>query len=292
MSKSGISYLAAGSKEGRLFKGMNLRTKTLISIGLTVVLLMLIIAGNFTLSAEKISTNFEVKNHPPSAENLFGTDWLGRDMFTRTVKGLNISLAVGMVASAVSAVIALVLGISAATLGKRVDGLVTWLIDLFLGVPHLVIIILIAFAMGGGMRGVIVGVAITHWPSLARVIRAEVMQLRSADYIQVAQKLGKSRWWIATRHLMPHLSPQFFIGLILLFPHAILHEAGVSFLGFGLSPETPAIGIILSESMRYLSIGMWWLAFFPGLALLVMVRSFDILGSNLLLLFDPHRARE
>jgi peptide/nickel transport system permease protein len=291
MSKSGL-VLLAGSHNDRSLKKVNLRTKTLIAIGLTVVLLLFIIAGNFMLSIEKLSTNFEIKNNPPSAESLFGTDWLGRDMFTRTVKGLNISLMVGIIASFFSAVVALVLGISAATMGKRVDGLVTWLIDLFLGVPHLVILILIAFAMGGGIRGVIVGVAVTHWPSLARVIRAEVMQLRSAEYIQVAQKLGKSSWWIATRHLLPHLAPQFFIGLILLFPHAILHEAGISFLGFGLSPETPAIGIILSESMRYLSTGMWWLAFFPGLALLIMVRSFDVLGSNLLLLFDPHRARE
>lgn len=292
MSNSGGAYLAAGDREDRLLKSFNLRTITLISISLTVLLLLLIITSNFLLSTEQLSTNFEIKNHPPSRENYFGTDWLGRDMFTRTIKGLNISLAVGMIASAVSAFVALVMGISAATMGKRVDGLVTWLIDLFLGVPHLVILILIAFAMGGGIRGVIMGVAVTHWPSLARVIRAEVMQLRSAEYIQVAQKLGKSNWWIATRHLLPHLAPQFFIGLILLFPHAILHEAGISFLGFGLSPETPAIGIILSESMRYLSTGMWWLAFFPGLALLIMVRSFDVLGSNLLLLFDPHRARE
>jgi peptide/nickel transport system permease protein len=274
------------------FKHINLRTKTLFNIILTIIILLIIIFGNHLLSVENLSTNFTIKNQAPSVDNLFGTDWLGRDMLTRVVKGLNISLAVGMIASAVSAVIALCLGICAATMGKRVDALVTWLIDLFLGVPHLVIIILIAFAMGGGMKGVIVGVAVTHWPSLARVIRAEVMQLRSADYIRVAHQLGKTRWWIATRHLMPHLAPQFFIGLILLFPHAVLHEAGISFLGFGLSPETPAIGIILSESMRYLSIGMWWLAFFPGLSLLIMVRSFDILGTNLLLLSDPHRARE
>lgn len=271
---------------------INLRTKTLMAITLTFSLLLAVVLGGLLLGSENLVTDFSIKNQPPSLSNLFGTDWLGRDMFTRTIKGLNISLAVGMLASAVSAVIALFLGICAATLGKKIDTAVTWLIDLFLGVPHLVIIILIAFALGGGMRGVIVGVALTHWPSLARVIRAEVMQLRSADYIQIARQMGKSPWWIATRHLLPHLAPQFFVGLILLFPHAILHEAGISFLGFGLSPESPAIGIILSESMRYLSTGMWWLAFFPGLALLIMVRAFDILGNNLLLLFDPYKARE
>lgn len=271
---------------------INRRFRTLFVTVLTAVLLLSIVMGGLLISDTGLSTNFEIKNQAPSLNNPFGTDWLGRDMFTRTIKGLNLSLAVGLLAALVSAVIALALGICAATLGKKVDIVITWLIDLFLGVPHLVIIILIAFSVGGGIKGVILGVAVTHWPSLARVIRVEVMQLRSAEYVQVSRHLGKSQWWVATQHLLPHLLSQFFVGLILLFPHAILHEAGISFLGFGLSPQSPAIGIILSESMRYLSTGMWWLAFFPGLALLIMVRAFDILGNNLLMLVDPHKAHE
>ncbi|MCR3923418.1 MAG: ABC transporter permease [Firmicutes bacterium] len=271
---------------------MNRRSKTVVISILTALLLVSIIAGGLLLHESGLATNFAHKNQGPSLTHLFGTDWLGRDMFTRTVKGLSISLFIGMLAAVVSAIIALFFGILAATLGKHGDTFITWLIDLFLGVPHLVMIILIAFALGGGMRGVVVGVAFTHWPSLARLIRAEVMQLRSADYVLVSQKMGKSKWWIATRHLVPHIIPQFFVGLILLFPHAVLHEASISFLGFGLSQESPAIGIILAEAMRYLSTGMWWLAFFPGAALLLMVRAFDILGKNLLLLFDPHQAHQ
>ena len=109
--------------------------------------------------------------------------------------------------------------------------------------------------------------ALTHWPSLARVIRGEVMQLKESEYIQIAAKLGQSRLQIAWRHMVPHLFPQFVVGLILMFPHAILHEASITFLGFGLSSEQPAIGIILSESMRYLITGKWWLAMLPGLML-------------------------
>ncbi len=270
----------------------NRRLRTIVVTILTAALLLSIIVGGLLISDEGLKTNFEIKNQSPSLNNPFGTDWLGRDMFTRTVKGLNLSLGVGLLAAVVSAVIAIVLGICAATLGKAVDTAVTWLVDLFLGVPHLVIIILIAFAVGGGIKGVVIGVALTHWPSLTRVIRAEVMQLRTAEYVQVSRHLGKSRWWVATQHLLPHLVPQFFVGLILLFPHAILHEAGVSFLGFGLPPDTPAIGIILSEAMRYLSTGMWWLAFFPGIMLLIMVRAFDILGNNMLLLTSPDKAHE
>ena len=197
-----------------------------------------------------------------------------------------------MLAASASVVIALTLGMAAATMGKKADALISWLIDLFLGLPHLVALILIAFTMGGGMKGVVIGVAVTHWPSLTRLIRAEVMQLRSMEYVKVSRKLGKSRWWIASRHILPHIIPQLFVGLLLLFPHAILHEASITFLGFGLSPHKPAIGIILSESMRYLSTGMWWLAFFPGLALLIVVRAFDVLGDNLRLLLNPHNAHE
>ncbi|MEW9121897.1 MAG: ABC transporter permease [Thermotaleaceae bacterium] len=269
---------------------LNRRQRTLFTIICVALLLGGVIIGGLFLSNDRIATNFEAKNLSPSLQHPFGTDWLGRDMLTRTLKGLTLSMGVGMLAAAVSAFIALTLGLLAATMGKWMDGWVTWLVDLFLSVPHLVALILIAFALGGGIKGVIIGVAFTHWPSLTRVIRAEVLQLRSAEFIQVSKKLGKSRWWIARKHILPHLIPQFFVGLMLLFPHAVLHEASITFLGFGLSPHQPAIGIILSESMRYLSTGMWWLAFFPGLSLLLMVRAFDILGDHLRMLTDPHHA--
>jgi peptide/nickel transport system permease protein len=93
-------------------------------------------------------------------------------------------------------------------------------------------------------------------------------------------------------HMMPHVIPQFIVGLVLMFPHAIMHESSVTFLGFGLRPEEPAIGIILSESMRYLTTGMWWLAVFPGISLLVIVILFEVLGKNIRLLMDPYSAQE
>ncbi|KJF28190.1 peptide ABC transporter permease [Clostridium aceticum] len=270
----------------------NRRQRTIISTVFAAILLIAIVTGGLLIPSESIVTNLEIRNLSPSLRHPFGTDWLGRDMFARTLKGLTLSLGVGMLASVVSVLIALVLGMLAATMGKTVDGMISWLVDLFLSVPHLVALILIAFTLGGGIKGVVVGVALTHWPSLSRVIRAEVMQLRSAEFVGVSRQFGKSSWWIAIRHILPHLIPQFFVGLVLLFPHAVLHEAAITFLGFGLSPHQPAIGIILSESMRYLSTGMWWLAFFPGLSLLIMVRAFDVLGDNLHMLIDPHRGHE
>jgi peptide/nickel transport system permease protein len=270
----------------------NRRQHTLIMISLSSLVLIGIILASILLSNERIETHFDLKNLGPSLSHPFGTDWLGRDMFTRTVKGLSLSIYIGIIASAASVAVALVLGLCAATMGKAVDSAITWIVDLFLGMPHLVALILIAFTVGGGAKGVIIGVACTHWTSLTRVIRAEILQLRTAQYVQISRHMGKSRWWIAVHHMLPHLVPQFLVGFVLLFPHAILHEASITFLGFGLSPHKPAIGVILSESMKYLSTGMWWLAFFPGISLLIIVRSFDIIGENLRLLIDPHNANE
>ncbi|MEK5441193.1 ABC transporter permease [Fredinandcohnia sp. FSL W7-1320] len=270
---------------------LNKRHRTLISILLSFVFIVAVILGSFLVDEGKIATNLQNRNAPPTFNHLFGTDWLGRDMFTRTVMGLSLSIWVGLIGAIGSTIIALFLGM-AATLGKVADLIVSWLIDLFLSVPHLVTLILIAFTLGGGFKGIVFGLALTHWPSLARVIRAEVMQVRSAEYVQVSQKMGKSKWWIAMHHILPHVLPQLLIGFMLMFPHVILHEAAITFLGLGMSPHEPAIGIILSESMKYLSSGMWWLAFFPGLCLLLIVRAFDHIGENIRMLMDPARAND
>ncbi|WHZ03113.1 ABC transporter permease [Neobacillus sp. YX16] len=271
---------------------LNKRQKTVMVLVVTSAIVLAVLVGGLLISNDRIATNLEQRNLSPSLEHPFGTDWLGRDMLIRTLKGLSVSIGVGLIAATASVMIAVGLGIIAATMGRIADGIISWLVDLFLSVPHLVILILIAFVLGGGMKGVVIGLALTHWPSLTRVIRAEVMQLKTAEFVQTSKRLGKSRWFIAVKHILPHLVPQFLVGLFLLFPHAILHEAAVTFLGMGLSPHQPAIGIILSESMRYLSTGMWWLAFFPGLCLLLIVRAFDLVGDRLRSLVDPYRANE
>lgn len=270
----------------------NERTRTLIWIAGTLTFLIMVTVSGILCYSRALETDFSRKNLAPGLQYLFGTDWLGRDMLFRTLTGLSMSILIGMAAACISAVIALILGILAATLGSKVDSLISGLIDMVMGIPHILLLILISFAMGKGLKGVVVGVAISHWPSLARVIRAEVLQLKESPYIQIAQKLGLSKGKIAVKHMLPHLAPQFMVGLILLFPHAILHEASITFLGFGLSSEQPAIGIILSESMKYLITGKWWLALFPGLMLVLTVALFDRLGNSIRRLMDPSSAHE
>ncbi|MDX1363000.1 MAG: ABC transporter permease [Arenibacter latericius] len=255
-----------------------------------LILLALVISG-FFIGTDGLVVNFEAANNAPSLQHPFGTDWLGRDMFVRTVKGLTLSFWVGLLAAFISALIALLLSLLL-VLNKTLDSLVTGLIDLFLVLPHIVTLILISFMLGGGLKGVVIALALTHWPRLARLLRAEIMQIKNTEYITVSRNMGKSWYWIARHHILPHLIPQLIIGFILTFPHAILHEASITFLGFGLSSDKPAIGVILSEAMGYLSSGMWWLALFPGLMLLLMVAVFDSLGRNLRKVFDPFKGQK
>ena len=156
-------------------------------------------------------------------------------MFARTLAGLSLSIRIGLLTACVSAGIALLMGTGAAVLGRRPDACISWWIDLMMGIPHILLVILISLACGKGFLGVAAGVSLSHWPSLSRVIRGEVLQLRQAPYVLAAGKLGAGKLQVAGRHMLPHVLPQFLTGLILLFPHAILHESSVTFLGFGLS---------------------------------------------------------
>ena len=227
----------------------------------------------------------------PSLDHPFGTDWMGRDMFTRTLKGLGLSVQIGAGASILSSIIAIILAF-VGSVNSKLDSFIAWLVDLFLSVPHILLIILISIGLGGGAFGVTMGVAVTHWTSLARVLRAEIKQIKTSDFVKLSERFGKSKIWIARKQILPLVITQVIVGTILIFPHAIMHEASVTFLGFGLSPHEPAIGIILSESMKYLATGDWWLALFPGLALLILVLLFDIAGENIKKMLDPASAND
>lgn len=275
------------TEEG-IFK--NRRRRLLAVLLLAVAFLLAVTVCGACWQEAATRTDFSRKNLAPCLAYPFGTDWLGRDMFVRTVVGLSMSIRIGVLTAFVSAAIAFLLGLSAAVMGRAVDEAVTMLIDLVMGIPHMLLLILVSFACGKGFWGVVAGIAFTHWASLARLIRGEVLQLKESQYVKIAEKLGKSRFYIAFFHMAPNLLSQFITGLILLFPHAILHEASITFLGFGLSPEKPAIGIILSESMNYLAMGKWWLALFPGLFLVAVVLLFHYIGQSVCSFLDPGSA--
>ena len=270
----------------------NQRRWTVFFLIVAVMILTAVTAAGILTEGYAVETDFSRRNLSPSLQHLFGTDWMGRDMLARTLSGLSLSIRIGILTAAVSAAAALLLGTASVVLGRKADAVISWCIDLVMGIPHILLVMLISLACGRGFTGVVAGVALSHWPSLARVIRGELIQLRQAPYILVAERMGVSKLQNVRRHMLPHLMPQFLTGLILLFPHAILHESSVTFLGFGLSSEQPAIGVILSESMQYLTTGKWWLALFPGLALVLVVVLFALLGERVRRLLDPSSVHE
>lgn len=265
----------------------NYRKKLYISLSISSLIILLILILASTLNKDGLSTNHLIRSLAPSGKHIFGTDWMGRDMFLRTITGLRFSLMVGLLGASLGVLIAIVLGFVAALGSKVIDDFVMWLIDMFIGMPHLIFMVLISFAVGRGAKGVIIATALTHWPSLARVIRNEVYHLKNMEYIKLSSNLGKSKLYISKYHIMPIILPQLMVGFLLLFPHVILHEASMTFLGFGLSAQTPSIGIILSEAVKHISLGDWWLVVLPGAALVLVVKSFDNIGEALRALISP-----
>jgi len=268
------------------------RGRTLLLALICAMALAGVAASAWALGDSGLRTNFAARWLPPSMSHLFGTDALGRDLLARTMKGLTVSLRIGFFAATASALIAAFLATLAATHGGIVDATIGVMIDAALGLPHLVMLILISFALGGGTTAVIIAVAVTHWPQLTRIMRAEMTQVIGADYVLASRQFGRSWSFIARHHLLPHALPQMLVGLVLLFPHAILHEAGLTFLGFGIEPSKPAIGILLSESMRTISAGYWWLGVFPGLSLLLVVLTFNGIAGGLRAALNPREAQD
>lgn len=273
-------------------KLFNRRIQVILLIIAAVIYLAGIFFWGLFMDPACYDVNYAQKFLMPGPGHPFGTDFVGRNMFYRCIKGLSNSLMVGVLAATVSSVIALVLGTASAVFGGWVDKFVNWCVDLCMGLPHLVLLILISFMMGKGVKGVTVAVALTHWPSLTRIVRSEVMQIRSAQYVQAAYKMGATKMQVAVRHIFPHVLPAYLVGLILLFSHAIMQEAAITFLGFGMPAEMPTVGVILSEAMNHITTGKWWLAFFPGLMLLIAVILFDMIGENLKKLWNPGSGNE
>ena len=180
----------------------NLRTKTLVITIVACLILISVFLSNFFIDASSLTTNFGYINQPPSFEHWFGTDWMGRDMFTRTILGLGLSIGVGAFASAISTVVAIVLGVLS-SVNDVADEFVAALIDLFGSIPHILLIILVSISFGGGYYGVIMGVGLTHWTPLARILRAEIKKIKTTEFVKLSYELGRSKWFVAKKHILP-----------------------------------------------------------------------------------------
>jgi len=256
--------------------------------GSIIILITFLIAGSASLIAPRDpgKTDVSLKLKPPSLDHYLGTDQLGRDVFSRMLHGAKVSLSVGFVAVAISILIGILVGAVAGYYGGWVDSLLMRFVDIMLCFPSFFLILTVVALLGPSLFKVMVVIGITSWMGTSRFVRAEFLSLRERDFVQAAKALGVRDPRIIFRHILPNALAPVFVTATLDVASAILVEAGLSFLGFGVQPPAPSWGNILTEGRTYI-FDAWWLTVFPGLAILITVLSFNLAGEGLRDAIDP-----
>ncbi|MFE3925820.1 ABC transporter permease [Streptomyces sp. YIM B13508] len=240
-----------------------------VSAALVAVTVLAVLLVPPLVQLDQQAVNLAAKLEPPSWAHPFGTDDVGRDLLLRCVYGLRVSLLVGVVAALTATVIGTAVGAAAGALGGWADRLVMRLVDTLSSVPHLLLGIFIVAMFRPGIWPVVISVALTHWLSTARIVRAEVLSLRSRPFVDAAVSGGASRWRVTVRHLLPGVLPQAGLAAVLMVPHAMWHESALSFLGLGLPTHTASLGTLIQGARGSLLAGQWWPTLFPGLFLIL-----------------------
>ena len=217
---------------------------------------------------------------PPSAEHPFGTDTLGRDVLSRVIYGARISLSVGLLATAISTLIGLVMGAIAAYYGGIWDTIIMRLADVFLAFPYTLFVIMMIAVIGGGIQNVFIAIGILGWPSIARVFRSAILTVKENDYVDAARAMGASDFRIIVRHILPNSVATIVVYATMNVGGAILTESALSYLGMGVTPPQPSWGSMIEEGQTYLASSPW-LMIMPGLAILTTVLAFTLLGDGL-----------
>lgn len=244
-----------------------LRVRTSAVIVVLIVLAVALVPPLAQLDQQAVDLSARLL--PPSWAHPFGTDDVGRDLLLRCVYGLRVSLLVGLVAALVATLIGTAVGAAAGALGGWTDRLVMRVVDTLSSIPHLLLGVFIVAMFRPGIWPVIVSVAVTHWLSTARIVRAEVLSLRGRPYVDAAVSGGASRLRVALRHLVPGVLPQAGLAAVLMVPHAMWHESALSFLGLGLPSHQASLGNLVQSARGSLLAGDWWPTLFPGLLLII-----------------------
>lgn len=234
--------------------------------------------------------NVEALLTPPGLGHLFGTDELGRDIFSRVAYGARYALLIGVAVVLIEAAIGITLGILAGYFGGWPDALIMRLVDVMLAIPTLVLALAIAGALGGGLGNMILAIGVTGWREFARLIRGQVLVLRSSLYVEAARALGAGDIRIMAKHILPNALGTVVVFTSLEMPAALLWAAALSFLGLGAQPPTPEWGAMIAEGRGFIG-QAWWVSTFPGLAIMITVLGFNFLGDGLRDLLDPRTSR-
>ena len=263
------------------------RNKMALLGGIVVIGLILVaIFAPYIATHNYSSQNLTNRLSAPSSEHFFGTDGYGRDVFSRVVWGSRVSLQIGFGAAGIALLIGIILGAIAGYYGGWVDNLIMRFTDIVMSIPALFLALTIISLFGASLVNTMIVIGIIYWTRTCRIVRGEFLSLRNKEFSEAARAIGSGDTRIIFRHLLPNAMAPIIVQGTLFIAQVILIESGLSFLGLGAQPPVPSWGNMLTEGYKFLSIA-WWIATFPGLAILVMVLFFNLLGDGLRDALDP-----
>ena len=258
--------------------------------GAAVVLGFLVLAGCAAWIApqDPIATSWGAIRKAPSAEHWFGTDEIGRDVFSRVIWGSQASLLAGVMSVSISLLLGVPIGLAAGYIGGAVDALISRITDAFLACPFLILAIAMAAFLGPSLSNAMIAIGISATPIFVRLTRAQVLNIKVEDYIEAARAVGNPPWHIALRHVLPNIVAPLIVQATLAIAGAVIAEASLSFLGLGQQPPAPSWGSMLNTAKNYVD-NAPWMAIWPGLAIFLLVLAFNLLGDGLHDALDPRQ---
>jgi peptide/nickel transport system permease protein len=269
----------------------------MLGLAIIVALVAMAIIGPHLVPYSYSDQSLLMKNKPVSAEHWFGTDDLGRDMFARTWYGARISLTIGVAAALIDLIIGVTVGGIAGYMagrgkrGERIDTVIMRVIEVLYGLPYLLVVILLMVVMEPGMLTIIIALSATGWVGMARLVRGQILQVKTQEYILAAQVLGASFSRILFKHLIPNTFGVIIVNLTFTIPSAIFAESFLSFLGLGVQAPVASWGTMTNDALGVILTGDWWRLFFPALMISLTMFAFNVFGDGLQDALDP-RLRE
>jgi peptide/nickel transport system permease protein len=292
MQDASVTQAAPPAKRGLLSHAAFVLTSnpiTLLAFCLFALILFTAIFGPYIAPYDPLATDANAALQPPSWAHWFGTDQLGRDVFSRVIVAARLDLMISVAAVALSFAVGSFLGSMAGHFGGWIDRLVGRLVDTIMAFPLFVLAMGIVAALGNTIENIVYATAVINLPFYARMSRAEVNIRRNAGFVQAARLSGNGDMRVLWLHIFPNALPPMMVQLSLNMGWAILNAAGLSFIGLGVRPPTPEWGIMVAEGANYIISGEWWMALFPGAALMLAVFTFNLLGDGLRDIVDPQR---
>ncbi|MDU0894012.1 MAG: ABC transporter permease [Anaerococcus sp.] len=270
-----------------------LRQNKLAMLGIFIIIALLIMAfvGPKFTNVDYAEQNFLKINSIPDDENWFGTDELGRDLFTRVCYGIRYSLLIGILAAAFDFIIGVTYGGIAGMASPRVDSIMMRIAEIIYAIPYMLIVILISVTFssqqGASLLTLVIAMSITGWVPVALLVRGQVLQLKQSEYALASRSLGASPSYILRKHILPNTLGPILVNLTLTIPRAIFSEATLSFLSLGLQPPQPSLGVLANDGLAVMGIDLYYQIFYPALIISLIMFAFNVLGDGLRDALDP-----